>query len=48
MEQGKPAEALKSYQESVAIAERLAKSDPDSAAWQRDMSAAYDEIGNAL
>ena len=38
MAQGKLAEALKSYRDSLAIAERLAKADPGNAGWQRDLS----------
>jgi hypothetical protein len=29
---------LKSYSDSLAIMERLAKADPDNAGWQRDLS----------
>ena len=36
--QGNLAEALKSYQDSLAIADRLAKADPGNAGWQRDLS----------
>jgi hypothetical protein len=30
--------ALKAYEDSLAIADRLAKSDPGNAGWQRDLS----------
>ena len=36
--QGNLPEALKSYRDSLAIAERLAQSDPGNAGWQRDLS----------
>ena len=36
--QGNLPEALKSYQGSLAIADRLAKADPNNAGWQRDLS----------
>jgi eukaryotic-like serine/threonine-protein kinase len=44
--QGDLAGALKSYRDSLAIAERLATSDPGNAGWQRDLSVAYDRVGN--
>ena len=37
------AAALKSYQASLAIRERLAKSDPGNAGWQRDLSVSYEQ-----
>jgi hypothetical protein len=40
--------ALKSCHDSLAIRERLAKADPGNAGWQRDLSAAYDRIGDML
>ena len=46
--QGNLAEALKSYQDSLAISERLAKADPSNAGWQRDLSVSYDKIGDVL
>ena len=36
--QGNLPEALKSYHDSLAIRDRLAKSDPGNAGWQRDLS----------
>jgi hypothetical protein len=36
--QGKLDEALKSYRDSLAIAERLAAADPSNTRWQRDLS----------
>ena len=36
MAQGDLKEALKSYQDGLAIRDRLAKSDPNNAEWQRD------------
>ena len=41
-------EALKSYQADLAIAERLAKSDPGNANWQRDLSVSYEKVGDVL
>jgi tetratricopeptide (TPR) repeat protein/pimeloyl-ACP methyl ester carboxylesterase len=38
--------ALKSYSDSLAIAERLAKSDPGNAGWQRDLAVSYEKIGD--
>jgi eukaryotic-like serine/threonine-protein kinase len=43
--QGDFAAALASYQASLAIAERLAKSDPSNADWQRDVSLSYGRLG---
>lgn len=36
--QGDPAAALKSFSDSLAIRDRLAKSDPGNAGWQRDLA----------
>ena len=41
--QGDPAGALTSYRDSLAIFDRLAKSDPGNAGWQRDLSVSYNE-----
>ena len=46
--QGNLPEALKSFRDSLAIADRLAKSNPANAGWQRDLSASYQRIGNVL
>jgi hypothetical protein len=35
--QGKLGEALKAYQEDLAIRDRLTKIDPDNAGWQYDL-----------
>jgi tetratricopeptide (TPR) repeat protein len=43
--QGDLAAALHSYREDLAIADRLAKSDPGNAAWQRDLAVSYEKIG---
>jgi tetratricopeptide (TPR) repeat protein len=40
--------ALATYRDSLAIVDRLAKSDPGNAGWQRDLSVSYDRIGNVL
>ena len=44
--QGDLPAALTSYQASLAIWERLAKSDPANAGWQRDLSVSYEKVGN--
>ena len=44
--QGDLAAALQSYRDSLAIIERLAKSDTGNAVWQRDLSLSYERIGN--
>jgi hypothetical protein len=41
--QGNLPEALKSYQADLAIAERLARSDPGNVGWQRDLSVWFDQ-----
>jgi hypothetical protein len=40
------AAALKSYTDSRAIIDQLAKSDPGSAEWQRDLAASYIKVGD--
>ena len=44
--QGDLAGALKSYRDALVIVERLAKSDPGNAIWQRDLAVSFDRIGN--
>jgi hypothetical protein len=44
--QGNLGAALTSYQASLTIAERLAKSDPGNAGWQRDLSVSYAKLAN--
>ena len=44
--QGDLAEALKSYRDGLAIGDRLAKSDPGNAGWQRDLSVSFDKVGD--
>ncbi len=44
--QGDLAGALNSYRDSLAIADRLAQSDPGKAEWQHDLSVSYDRVGN--
>jgi tetratricopeptide (TPR) repeat protein len=39
------ASALKSYRDTLAILEKLAKQDPGNAAWQRDLSLSYARVG---
>ena len=43
--QGDLVGALKSYQDGLAIMDRLAKSDPGNAGWQRDLSLSFANIG---
>ena len=43
--QGDLTGALKSYRDGLAIIDRLAKSDPGNAGWQRDLSVSYNKIG---
>ena len=47
MAQGDLAGALKSYGDSLAMINRLAKSDPSNSGWQRDLAIAYGKIGDA-
>ncbi len=44
--QGDLAGALTSYRDSLAIRDRLAKSDPGNAGWQRDLSVSYNKVGD--
>jgi hypothetical protein len=44
--QGNLADALKSYRDGLAIADRLAKADPGNAGWQRDLSVSYARLAN--
>jgi hypothetical protein len=46
--QGNLPEALKSFRDGLAIADRLAKSDPGNALWQHDLSVSYEKIGDVL
>ena len=39
-------EALKSYRDSLAIMDRLAKFDAGNAGWQSDLSIAYEKLGD--
>jgi tetratricopeptide (TPR) repeat protein len=43
--QGDLARAAEYFRQCVAIAERLAASDPANAAWQRDLAVSYDRVG---
>jgi hypothetical protein len=38
-------EALKSFRDDLAIADRLAKADPANMGWQHDLSASYGRLG---
>ena len=38
--------ALITYHEAETVADRLAKSDPGNAGWQRDLSVSYDKVGD--
>jgi tetratricopeptide (TPR) repeat protein len=44
--QGDLAAALKSYRDSLAIADRLATSDPGNAGWQRDLAESLGKVGD--
>ncbi len=46
VEQGDLSAALKSYQDGLAIADKLAKADPGHTGWQRDLSVSYNKIGD--
>jgi hypothetical protein len=46
--QGKLDEALKAYRDGLAIAERLAAADRNNTEWQRDLSIAYEKVGDVL
>jgi tetratricopeptide (TPR) repeat protein len=46
--QGNLPEALKFYRDSLAIRDRLAKSDLGNAGWQRDLAVSYDKVGDVL
>ena len=46
--QGNLPEALKSYRDSLAIVDRLAKADPGNAGWQRDLAVSYEKVGDVL
>ena len=46
--QGNLAEALKSYRDSLAIADRLAKADPSNATWQRDLAISHGRVAMVL
>jgi len=41
-------DALKAYRASLAIAEQLGKAAPGNSGWQRDLSVAYDKVGDVL
>ena len=46
--QGNLPEALKSYRDELAIADRLASADPGNAGWQRDLSVSDNKVGDVL
>jgi tetratricopeptide (TPR) repeat protein len=46
--QGDLAGALKSYRDSLGIAEKLAKQDPDNAGWQHDLAWSFRRVGQTL
>ena len=48
MAQGNLVEALKWYRDGLAVADRLAKANPENAGWQHDVSISYNKIGDAL
>ena len=47
MAQGNLPAALTSYQASLAIRDRLAKSDPGNAGWQHDLAVSYEKVTSA-
>jgi len=46
--QGNLPEALKSFRDSLAIRDRLAKADPDNAGWQRDLALSHGRVTTVL
>jgi hypothetical protein len=44
LEQGDLSAARQSYNDSLAIRDRLAKSDPGNARWQRDLAVSFDKL----
>ena len=44
--QGNLSAALTSYQASLAIMDRLAKSDPSNAGWRSDLAVSYSNVGD--
>ena len=46
--QGDLTAALQAYHDSLAIAERLARSDPSNADWQKDLALAHRKLGDVL
>jgi tetratricopeptide (TPR) repeat protein len=48
VDQGELPEALKSFRDGLAIADRLAKADPGNTRWQPDLSVSYNNIGAVL
>jgi tetratricopeptide (TPR) repeat protein len=46
--QGNLPEALRSYRDSLAIRDRLAKADPSNAGWQRDLSISLGRVAEIL
>ena len=47
-DQGRLAEALKAYRDSLEIRELLTKKDPDNTLWQSDLSISYNKVGDVL
>jgi hypothetical protein len=41
-------EALKSFRDTLVIIDRLARSDPSNAGWQRDLAVTLGEVGEVL
>jgi tetratricopeptide (TPR) repeat protein len=48
VDQGNLPEALKTFRDGLAIAERLAQADPGNAGWQRDLSVSLERVGDVL
>jgi tetratricopeptide (TPR) repeat protein len=48
VEQGKLIEAVRVYQDSSAVGERLAQADPNNVQWKIDLAGSYERLGDAL
>ena len=46
IERGSLPDALASYRDTLASADRLAKADPGNTGWQHDLSVSYDRLGD--
>ena len=48
MAQGNLVQALKWYREGLAVADRLARADPENAVWQHNLLLSYSRVGDVL